>query len=84
MTGSGIPPAIRAGHNWMRTAKAGFGMGSFGSPCFSFAHNFMLFYQKTILKQILLATCNKMSYNTTVYTQFSRCAIHLFRTNERK
>jgi len=26
---SGDPPAIRAGHKWMRTAKVGFGMESF-------------------------------------------------------
>ena len=73
MTGSGIPPAVRAGHNRMRTAKAGFWHGELRLPMFSFMRILPIFYQKSNFIQILLETSDEIGYNTAVYTQISHC-----------
>ena len=74
MTESGIPPAIRAGHNWMRTAKAGFWHGELRLPMFFFLWCIYVIF--TFHRQFTLETCDKIGYNTTVYTQISRCVMN--------
>jgi len=56
---------FRAGHNRMHTAKAGLGMENGGFPC--------LFYEVFVIFEItakkILATGDKIGYNTQVYAQ---------------
>ena len=69
MAVSGIPPAVYV-QVIIRciTAKAGYGMGSFGSPCFlSNEQKFFLFLQN--FPGFPLETRKQMGYNTGVYAQ---------------
>jgi hypothetical protein len=81
MVWSGIPPAVRAGHNRCITAKAGHGAGSFGSlrfllPLFPSIHKIFASGtgKKPYIVKFPLETPEQMGYNTGVYARYAPTA----------
>ena len=65
--GSGNPPAIRAGHNWIRNGQSGSGAEGFGSPHFFIIPvNFYLFCEE---KNKILENTTQVGYNVFVFAR---------------